>query len=200
MSRKQKAPPSSDRNQFGAEWAVRLTQKGIGAPRVVFIHAFDFTDYLHDEGDVVQQCVDFLRAGAVGRILFHVARYFHSVFVLSSEDLPDLLRSVALWYIMHQRAALTRRSLSPFLRPFQSIDDLLPPRHVLTPSLSNPEMRCSLGCELLGDPEKDELSAGTYRPGRDRMVPRLLELEIDRMHEIVAPRPEKACAITAIDF
>jgi hypothetical protein len=264
LSRQRKAAPPPERSPFRADWSLRLTQKGIGALLVAFIHAFDFVDYLRDEGDVVQRCVDFLIAGTVGRILFHVARYFHSVFVMSTEDLPDFLRAVGLWHVMHKRAPATIRAVGTLSialmaiksctsllfenhvteneRPriqsalFQAIDDLLNPHHVYESLEKDENFRAELqefvpdpgkrelesvvhlidagafepgeamiarllldsetwdqflavvGRELWGDTEKDEGSAGTYRPGRDRMVQRLLEWEINRMNEVV-PRP-----------
>ena len=85
------------RSPFLEEWPMTLSRDEIDKVIFGFVRAFDFYSFFRGEVAIAKDCVRFLRSGLCPRILFHVAKYCHSLFVMDEDDFPDYVRLRALW-------------------------------------------------------------------------------------------------------
>lgn len=97
---KTRKKPQSD--PFIGQFILNLPRSEIEATVMLFIERFDFLNYLKSGIRSARDCAEFLRSGICPRLLYHVARYMHSIFVLNMEDLPDFIRARALWHIVYK--------------------------------------------------------------------------------------------------
>lgn len=86
------------RSPFTDEWPLTLPRDDIDKIVFGFVRAFDFFTFFRGEIAIAKDCVAFLRNGLCPRILFHVVKYLHSLFVMDQDDLPNYVRLRALWY------------------------------------------------------------------------------------------------------
>lgn len=87
---------------FIGQFTLNLPRSEIEATVMAFIEKFDFLNYLKSGISSARDCAEFLRSGICPRLLYHITRYMHSIFVLNMEDLPDFIRARALWHIIYR--------------------------------------------------------------------------------------------------
>ena len=90
-------------NPFVKEFPLVLPRSEIESIVQAFSERFDILNYVNAGMKNARDCVNFLRSGTCSRMLFHVAKYMHSILVYNREDLPDFIRARALWHVIYKK-------------------------------------------------------------------------------------------------
>ncbi|EAY12599.1 hypothetical protein TVAG_154500 [Trichomonas vaginalis G3] len=95
--------PSKIPNPFGKPWEFFLSKEKIDQITIDFCDRFDFKKNFKFHPLKIEDIRQALTIGIVPRLLFHVAKYIHSIFVLNMEDISQYIRIRALWIICQAR-------------------------------------------------------------------------------------------------